>query len=237
VNPGRYSRQMPMLGGEGQAVLRQACIGVVGLGGLGSNAVTHLACAGVGRFVLVDGQYPEESNLNRQFIHSLAPSGASKAESAAAWVRVLNPDVEAVGVTGELCQEGVRETLCRCDLLLDCLDNHVSRMSLNDLVLENEIPLVHAAAQEWFGHITTVLPGRTPCLRCILPVSDEPTPAVIGSTTGVLGSLQASEAIKLLVGKGHTLTGRLLTLDLYRNEFQVLPIHASPDCPSCGGHV
>lgn len=229
----RFSRQIPLLGEEGQDVLCSSKVGVVGVGGLGCNALTHLATAGVGSFVLVDHQFPEESNLNRQFVHCLAEPDASKARSGADWLSRLNPAARAIAVTGPVDGREAVEQLQGCNILLDCLDNHESRLWLNRFALKNRIPLIHAAVQEWHGQVMVVDAGTGPCLKCILPHGESKPHPIIGSVAGVVGSIQANEAIKALTGEGGLTSGHILTVDLSRNRFQILEVARDPGCSHC----
>ncbi|NBK26276.1 MAG: HesA/MoeB/ThiF family protein, partial [Spirochaetia bacterium] len=184
-----------------------------------------------------DHQFPEESNLNRQFVHCLVGPSVSKADSAAAWVASLNPDAEVVAVTGSLERTDAVEMLRGCDVILDCLDNNESRLRLNSFALKGRIPVIHAAVQEWHGQVMVVDAGVGPCLGCILPSHGCSSPPVIGSVAGVIGSLQASEAIKVITGIGEALIGRLLSVDISRNSYQCWDLERKPGCPHCSSLI
>jgi molybdopterin/thiamine biosynthesis adenylyltransferase len=229
----RYSRQIPVLGGEGQDRIRSSTVGIAGLGGLGVGAVTALASAGVGHLVLADGDVPSESGLNRQFIYSPGET-RTKAEAAAEWAAGLNPDCE-VSFHPEMVDDRNAEGIfAGCDVLVDCLDNLASRFCMNRLSLASGMPLVHGGAEGLFGQVTVVVPGRTPCLECILRSggADRMIPSV-GSAVSVISGIQATEVLKLVSGRGDTLAGRLLTADLGSNDYRVTSVRRDPLCPAC----
>ncbi len=201
---------------------------MVGVGGLGTVASLYLALAGVGRLILVDSETVEPTNLNRQILYRDEDVGKPKAFVAAERLRQANPDVE-VEAYAERLDEGLAEELVgRADVVVDGLDNWSTRMMLDRVCWRLGKPLVHAGIYGVYGQATTVIPGRTPCLRCIFPgVRDTGQPfPVVGFTPGVLGLIEAAEAIKLLTGFGRTLAGRLLVVDLYAMEFHLVELRA-----------
>lgn len=230
----RYSRQIPVLGEEGQRLLGSAKVGMAGLGGLGGNALTQLALAGVRSFVLVDNQCPDESNMNRQFIHFHALPGESKASSAARWVSLINPEASCTVVEKDVASSDAVDALGQCDLILDCLDSYRSRMDLNAVSLGKGIPMVHAAVEECRGQVTFIRPGRTACLRCFLPRGEGGSKPVLGAAAGAIASIQATEAVKYLVNRGSLLEGTLLVLDLMSNSYDLVPMSWREGCPDCG---
>ena len=211
MSDGRYDRQMPVFGEEGQARIMQARVGIAGCGGLGVNVITQLAVAGVSRFVLSDPQVPGVTNLNRQFIYA-SSRGSPKVRSAAEWIRSLNPRAEV-----EVHAEPVSmDMFSDCDVIVDCLDNMGGRMLLSDSSVEHGIPLVHAGVQDTFGQIAVCIPGRTLSLRDMigtLPESKGDLPAV-GAAVSVIAGMEALEVLKLISGTESMAVGRLITVDM-----------------------
>ena len=208
---------------------------IVGLGGLGSSAAFYLAAAGVGELILIDYDLVEESNLNRQILHFTPDLGKPKTQSAKEKIALLNPEIKVTTLTAQLRKESL-ELIGEPDVLIDALDNMEARFLLNEYSYKKRIPLIHAAISGFEGRIITLLPGRTPCLACIYK---KPSPKmcfpVIGVTPGVLGTMQAAEAIKLLTGMGNLLAGVLLTVDLLNWEIYRTRTTFDPACPVCGG--
>ena len=241
----RYARQiiMPEIGVKGQIKLLESSVLVVGAGGLGSPAIQYLAGAGVGRIGIVDGDSVDVSNLQRQTIHA-GNLGMNKAESARIFVEKLNPDVKVDVYAFNLTPENARGIIKKYDVVLDCTDNFVSRFLINDACVIEEVPFVHAAVLRFEGEIMTVIPKETACYRCVFkhapPPGTVPTcqeAGVIGATVGVLGTLQAIEAIKIITGIGETLANRMLHVDLLTMDFTELKLRKDPDCPVCSGRV
>ncbi|HEY9766806.1 MAG TPA: HesA/MoeB/ThiF family protein [Chroococcales cyanobacterium] len=235
----RYSRQrvIPEIGEEGQEKLSRGRVLVVGAGGLGSPAIAYLAAAGVGHLHVADGDFLELSNLNRQFLHQTENLGMPKAESARHFVEKFNPDVELISIEGRVGKDSPLK-MGDFDLVLDCTDSFESRFLLNRLCLAAERPLIHGAVTRFMGQASTFLPGG-PCYRCLLPQLPKnfPSPAlsgVLGATAGLIGSIQAMEAVKWLLKEGELLSGRLLVYDGMRMAFSELPIRKNPLCPDCG---
>ena len=236
MNP-RYERQILMIGEEGQARLRSSTALVVGVGGLGSPVAHYLVAAGVGRVHLVDPGYLEVSNLNRQVLYTSEDIGRAKALAAAEKLSRLNPEVEVIPHTISVGSPEFEELVKEADVVVDCLDNWPAREVLNRLAVKHRKPLVHAGVARWYGQATTVIPGRTACLACIYPKgmrSETPIP-VIGPTPGVLGAVEAAEAIRVLIGEEPGLAGKLLIMDLSAGAFEVVKVRRRPDCPVCGG--
>lgn len=240
----RYSRHIILqeVGGEGQAKLLDSSVFVVGAGGLGSPALLYLAAAGVGRIGFADGDAVELSNLQRQVIHRNADVGKNKALSAEETIRALNPDCRAEALTERLTLENVRDIVRAYDLVLDGSDNFPTRFLVADACWFERKPLVTAAVLRFEGQLMTILPGaENPCYRCTYP---EPPPAdlttscreagVLGSVVGALGTLQATEAIKTLLGVGRGLSQRMLVYDALDAEFRTLKRRRDPGCPLCG---
>lgn len=239
----RYNRQLlvPDFDIAGQEKLRQATVLVLGLGGLGCPAALYLAAAGVGSLVLVDGDEVELSNLQRQIAHGDADIGRNKAASVAATIAALNPEVETRVHPLELRGEAIGPVLAGVDLVVDASDNYPSRFELNRACIAAAIPLVSAAAVRDEGQLAVFDPHRGgPCYRCLYPLEGEATAlscsesGVLAPLVGVLGSLQAMEALKLLADYGEVLRGALLMLDLRNMQVQRLKLSARQDCPDCG---
>lgn len=238
MNLERYARQMMLRGwGEGgQRRLQAAKVAVVGAGGLGSPASIYLAVAGVGELRIIDDDVVELSNLNRQILHWDKDIGKLKVLSAEEKLRELNGEIEVFSL-GERIEENNGEELLRgTDVVLDCLDNFPSRFLLNKLCLRLRIPLIHSVIFGLEGRITTIVPGKTPCLSCIYPqppIEVKPFP-VVGGTAGVMGCMEALETIKLILGIGEPLLGRMLRFDGERMKVQIFPLKRRENCPDCG---
>ena len=238
----RYNRQLlvPDFDIAGQERLQAATVLVLGLGGLGCPAALYLAAAGVGKLLLVDGDAVELSNLQRQVAHGDADIGRNKAASVAASIAALNPEVETVVHPVHLQAENMASLLEGVHLVVDASDNYPTRFELNRACIAAGIPLVSAAAVRDEGQLAVFDPHRGgPCYRCLYPSEGQHTAlscsesGVLAPVVGVLGSLQAMEALKLLAGFGDPLRGRLLMMDLRNAQVQQLKIRPRPDCPDC----
>lgn len=235
----RYSRQMMIEGfGEGgQRKLENATVGVMGQGGLGSPVSIYLAVAGVGRLVIVDYQSPEISNLNRQILHweEDVEKGISKVESAAWKMRKINSDIEIIPKKVKVTEENIGEVFAGVDIIVDCLDDFTPRYMLNDFCVKNRIPFVHAAVEGFHGQMTTIVPGETPCLRCLFPTPPpkKPTFPIIGVTAGAFGILEAAEVIKMLTGLGNPLKSKLLIGDLLYQFWETIEVCRASSCAVC----
>ncbi|MFB6078429.1 MAG: ThiF family adenylyltransferase [Halarchaeum sp.] len=238
----RYSRHIIMdgVGPEGQAALRDANVLVVGAGGLGAPAIEYLAAAGVGRLAVVDDDVVERSNLQRQVIHRDADVGTSKVDSARRFVADLNPDVDVETHDERLSPENAESLVTGRDFVVDCTDNFETRYLVNDACVINDVPFSHGAVYRFEGQAITVTPDG-PCYRCVFPEPPEPgvvpdcaTAGVLGVLPGTVGCLQATEAVKSVVGVGDLLTGRLLHYDAASVGFDEVPVARDPDCPACG---
>jgi molybdopterin/thiamine biosynthesis adenylyltransferase len=233
----RYQRQMMMAGWgeEGQEKLKAAHVFVAGAGGLGSPASIYLAVAGVGRITICDFDSPDLSNLNRQILHNDARIGVNKAVSAEMTLRALNPSIEVAATTTRIEAENVDELVGEAQLIMDCMDNFPTRYLLNACALRKGIPFVHGSVWGLEGKLTFIQAPETACLQCIFPAA--PPRAlfpVLGATPGVIGCLQAMEAVKYLTGVGETLKGRMLIWDGVDQEFLTCPTRRDPQCPVCG---
>jgi len=235
----RYDRQirLPSLGEEGQRRLKSAKVLVVGAGGLGSPCSIYLAVAGVGHIVVYDSDRVELSNLNRQILHGDDDVGRLKAESAKEKLQRLNRSIHVETCADRLDEERVEEAVRDADVVIDCLDNFATRYLLNEACVNLRKPLVHATIYGLDGHLTTIIPGRTPCIACLYgptpPPEIKPFP-VMGVAPGVIGTLEALEAIKIITGLGRTLAGRFLRFDGEEMAFEIFEVKRRPGCPVCG---
>jgi sulfur-carrier protein adenylyltransferase/sulfurtransferase len=240
----RYSRHLliPEVGIAGQERLLEANILLIGAGGLGSPAGLYLAAAGVGRIGIVDDDTVDASNLQRQVLHSTVELGERKAESARRTLQELNPDVEVVTYEERLSSENVDRILSESwELVVDGADNFPTRYLLNDASVWHGIPVVHGSIYRFEGQATVFKPYEGPCYRCLFPQPPPPELApscaeggVLGVLPGVIGSLQANEALKLALDIGEPLVGRLLLFDALTTTFSEVSVRRDPDCPVCG---
>ena len=240
----RYHRHLslPELGRGGQERLKNARVVVVGAGGLGSPAALYLAAAGVGTLGLVDCDRVELSNLQRQVLFDSAVVGRVKTEAARERLLALNPEIIVVAHTLTLLAENVLDILRGYDVVLDGTDRLTTRYLVNDACVLLGKPLVSAAIHRFEGHAMAYLPGRGACYRCLFPKAEEGVVAscaeagVLGVLPGVLGAIQATEAIKIITGIGEPLVGRLLTYDALELRFAEFPFARRADCAVCGEH-
>lgn len=238
----RYSRHimLPEIDYEGQLCLNASRVLIVGLGGLGSPVALYLAAAGVGELVLADFDQVDLSNLQRQIAHDMTSVGQDKVESAAARIHAINPDTRVRRITDRLTTENLEAELAQVDIVCDCSDNFDLRFALNAACMRVKKPLVSGAAIRMEGQVTVFDPRRSdsPCYRCLyreegheaLRCSDT---GVLAPLVGMIGSLQAAEAIKVLVGFGEPLVGRLALFDLKRTEFRTIRFRRDSECPVC----
>jgi len=237
----RYDRQLLIKGWgeEEQKKLKRSKVMVAGVGGLGSVSSLYLAAAGVGRLVLIDKDRVSLSDLNRQILYSEENVGLSKVDVAKRKIESLNSEVRVEAVKKEIKKEIVRDLIKDVDVVVDGLDNWDARFILNGCCVEKLIPFVHAGVSEFYGQITTVIPRRGPCLRCIFPEKPREVEVipVFGATPGVLASLQVIEVIKILTGIGKPLVGRMLFLDGEEMTCEETEIKRNPNCPICGSLI
>jgi adenylyltransferase/sulfurtransferase len=239
----RYSRHIILseVGGRGQKKLLNSKVFLVGAGGLGSPAAFYLAAAGVGKLGIVDNDDVDHSNLQRQILHSSKDVGFPKALSAKATLEALNPDVEVIPYMQRLTSENIMDIIKDYDVILDGSDNFPTRYLVNDACVLMGKPLSHGSIFKFEGQVTTIVPGETPCYRCLF---ETPPPAdmvpscqeagVLGVLPGVIGCIQATEVVKLLLGKGELLKGKLLLYNALTMEFTKVRIRKNPNCPVCG---
>jgi molybdopterin/thiamine biosynthesis adenylyltransferase/rhodanese-related sulfurtransferase len=240
----RYSRHLliPEVGPAGQQRLLASKVLVVGAGGLGSPAALYLAAAGVGTLGIVDFDVVDLSNLQRQVLHTTDRVGEAKVASAARTLGALNPDVRVVAHEALLAPDNAAGIIAGYDVVIDGTDSFDTRYALNDAAVAAGIPVVHASVYRFEGQLSVFVPGKGPCYRCLYPSPPPPELApncsavgVLGVVPGIMGLLQANEALKLLLGAGAPLVGRLLLFDALDGEFRELEIRRDPDCPACSG--
>ena len=241
----RYSRHiiLPEVGGKGQRKLLSAKVFIVGAGGLGCPVGFYLTAAGVGTIGIADNDIVELSNLQRQIAHSTKTLGKPKVESAKATFEALNPDVNIVAMKGKLTKDNILDIFKDYDIIVDGSDNFPTRYMVNDACVMLKKPLISGAILKFEGQVTTIIPGEGHCYRCLF---EDPPPAglvpscqeagVLGVLPGVVGSLQAAEVLKLILGKGEPLKNYLLLYDGLRTTFRKVRVPKNPECPVCGEH-
>jgi molybdopterin/thiamine biosynthesis adenylyltransferase len=242
----RYARHtmLPEVGMDGQVKLLKSKVLCLGAGGLGSPAGYYLAAAGVGTLGMIDDDVVDASNLQRQILHATDRIGMPKVESAAKTLTGLNPDVKVNQYKTRLTSENVMDILKDYDVIVDGVDNFPTRYLLNDASLKLNKPVVHASIYRFEGQMTSFIPGQGPCYRCLYPSPPPPDMApscqeagVLGVLPGVVGILQATEAVKLILGIGKSLAGRLLMFDALGTKFREMKLRRDPSCPTCGEGV
>jgi len=239
----RYQRHLLVneVGEEGQLKLLDSKVLLLGAGGLGSPAALYLAAAGVGTIGIIDMDVVDESNLQRQILHNMDRIGDRKVDSAKKTLTALNPDTNVVTYDTRLGADNILDIIDGYDVIVDGTDNFPTRYLVNDASLLKRIPVVHGSIFRFEGQATVFHPYVGPCYRCMIP---EPPPAelapscaeagVLGVLPGIIGSIQAMETIKLLLGVGDTLAGRLLAYDALEESFRTFKVNRDPDCPACG---
>ena len=239
----RYSRQIILeeVGGAGQAKLLSSKVLIVGAGGLGAPAALYLAAAGVGTIGVIDYDRVDLTNLQRQIIHHTDDIGSEKVDSAKAKIQAINPDVTVRTYQTRVTAENISEIIRQYDFVIDGTDNFPAKFLVNDACYFEKVPFSHAGILRFDGQLITVLPGETTCYRCIF---HSPPPAgvvpscseagVLGVLAGVIGLLQATEAIKLLLGVGDLLTNTLLVYNALEMGFYKVKLNRNPNCPLCG---
>jgi molybdopterin/thiamine biosynthesis adenylyltransferase/rhodanese-related sulfurtransferase len=241
----RYSRHLliPEVGEAGQHRLLRSKVLLIGAGGLGSPAALYLAAAGVGTLGIVDSDVVDLTNLQRQILHSTERIGEPKVDSAKRTLEALNPDVKIVPYQERLSSANIDRIISEYDVVIDGADNFPTRYLLNDASIKHRIPVVHGSIYRFEGQVTVFKPLEGPCYRCLFP---EPPPAelapscaeagVLGVLPGVIGTIQATEALKLLLGVGDPLVGRYLLYDALEGSFREVRLRRDPQCPVCGEH-
>ena len=239
----RYSRHIILeeIGGTGQEKLLSSKVLIVGAGGLCSPAALYLAAAGIGTIGIIDNDKVDLTNLQRQIIHHTEDVGVEKVKSAAAKIKSINPDIRVRAYHQLAKAENISEIIREYDFVIDGTDNFPAKFLINDACYFENIPFSHAGILKFYGQLITILPGKTTCYRCIF---NAPPPAgtvpscsqagVLGALAGVIGSLQATEAIKYILGIGELLTNTLLTYDALQMNFRAVKLSRNPNCPLCG---
>jgi molybdopterin/thiamine biosynthesis adenylyltransferase len=233
----RYDRQIMIgeIGQEGQEKLKRSRVAIAGGGGLGSPTAIYLTAAGIGMIRMIDHDQVALSNLNRQILHWEEDIGRQKVDSARRKLRNLNPAVEIEAIAETITEGNVSQLVDGCDVVVDAMDNLPTRYILNRCAIEKKIPFFHGAVNGFQGRAMTIIPGETACLRCMYrgPVPQEKFP-VIGVAPAVIGSIQATEVIKYVVGIGKLLTNRLLIYDGLKVSFSEFKVNKNPNCDHCG---
>lgn len=239
----RYSRHIILegVGGKGQKKISQAKILIVGAGGLGSPLALYLAAAGVGTIGLIDADAVDLSNLQRQIIHHTSDIGRPKVQSAQEKIAALNPDVQVITYRKNLDADNALEVFGAFDYIIDGTDNFPAKFLINDAAFFSKKPLVHGGILRFDGQLFTILPGVSACYRCLFngppPAGVVPTcqeAGVLGALAGLIGTLQGTEVLKLILGIGKPLTDRMLTYNALRTQFREVSFKKNPDCPLCG---
>lgn len=230
----RYDRQIRIFGEDGQRKLKRAVVLVAGAGGLGFPISAYLAAAGIGELRVVDSDVVELSNLNRQLLHWDKDIGRRKAESAYEKLHQINPTIKIRVYDEKITEENLPEMMKGVDAVVDAMDNFETRYMLNRACLRMGVPFFHGAVRGLFGQATTIIPGRTACLRCIFPKAPpkEVFP-ILGAVAGTIGTIQATEVIKYLTGTGNLLENRLLVYDASSMSFDLIEVRRDPNCPDC----
>jgi len=239
----RYSRQilLPNIGGKGQKKLLNSKILVIGAGGLGSPAALYLAAAGIGKLGIVDSDVVELNNLQRQILHSTKKVGQPKVESAKDTLNAINPDTEVITQNKRLTSENILDIIKPYDIIIDGSDNFPTRYLVNDACVLKGKPLSHGGIFRFDGQAITILPKKSACYRCLFP---EPPPpglvpscqeaGILGAVAGIIGTIQANEALKYILGIGNLLTGKLFVFNALDSSFRSVMVPKDPNCPVCG---
>jgi molybdopterin/thiamine biosynthesis adenylyltransferase len=239
----RYSRHIMLgqIGEAGQHRLLSAKVLIVGAGGLGSPAAVYLAAAGVGTIGIVDADKVELTNLQRQILHHTSDVGVEKVKSAQTKMKAINPDIAVEAYHEQVSAANIRKIIREYDFVIDATDNFPSKFLINDACFFEEKPFSHAGVLRFDGQLMTILPGKTACYRCIFHSLPPPDVAhsssragILGVLPGVIGTLQATEALKYLLDIGKLLTDTLLTYNLLTMEFRKVRLRRNPACPLCG---
>jgi len=233
----RYDRQMMEFSEEEQDLIRSARVGVIGCGGLGCSVCTSLAMAGVGHLTVMDPDTPEISNLNRQFVYSRPIRDGDKrykAEIMAEWITDINDEVEVEAHVNAF-DETSWSIFDDCDIMVDCLDSISVRKTLNRYCVARDKPLVHGGIDGFEGELCTIIPGRTPCLECMMKdiYDSDSAAASIGSIVMAVGAMQATDVLKLITGRGAELVGSFLSVDFASGRFSSIRFNRDPNCPVC----
>jgi len=233
VDDMRYERQklIKQIQQKGQDKLSQSTVVVVGCGGLGCPVLTYLVCAGIGKLVIIDYDEVSETNLNRQFLYGEKDIGNSKVLSAKERLEAMNGKIEIVGIQNKLSKKNVGTIIQSADVVIDCVDNIETRILLGRECLRQDIPLVEGGVQGFYGWVMSISP-KTACLECLdfQHIKIESPVPIIGTTAGVIGSLQANECIKIILGMEGTLFGKMLQYDGVSGSFDIIEVEKEEDC-------
>lgn len=231
----RYIRQIGLISKEGQERLGDAKVFILGIGGLGSVISVYLTVAGVGNLTLVDFDTVDATNLNRQILYDHSDIGRLKTEIAKKKLERINENVQITAVSKKMNEKNAEYLINDSDLIIDASDNIEARYALNKVAIKEKVPIVHGAVSAFYGQVTMIMPGETPCLRCIYPKNIKKTNfSIIGSTCGIIGSIQATEAVKYITNKGDLIKNKLLVWDGFRSRFDEIKIEKNPLCEDCG---
>jgi len=233
----RFSRQLKIKdwGEAAQNRLYSSTVVIAGSGGLGSPVILYLTAAGVGNLKIIDYDTVELSNLNRQIIHTTSSIDHPKVLSASESAQSIYPAVNIIPVEEKITAQNCNDLIGTADLIIDCLDNFKTRHILNKTAVENSIPLIHGGIEQFQGQVTFIHSPDTPCLTCFLPQKDNPEkPQVVGATAGIIGSIQAQEALKYLTGIGPALKNKLLFFDGLSMEIEKMNLTKNSSCKVCG---
>ena len=238
----RYARHLSLaaIGEKGQEQLLQSRVLLIGAGGLGSPIALYLAAAGIGTIGIVDADVVDSSNLQRQVLFTSVDVGYPKVTVAANRLTALNPDVNVIAHQAWFSEENAQTLTADYDVVIDATDNFAAKFLIADACYQTGTPYSHAGVDQFFGQTITVVPGQSACYRCLFgaPPADngEGPRGPLGVVPGVIGTVQATEAIKLLTGIGQPLTNRLFTYDALKTSVRIIPVKPNPDCPLCGQH-
>jgi len=237
----RYTRQiiLPQIGSEGQETLGKASVLIAGAGGLGSISSLYLAAAGVGHIIIADHDHVEESNLNRQLLHSEVSLGIEKTKSAAIRLTELNSSIKVTPVKAKMTRQSIDSIAKKVDIIVDATDNYSTRQILNRASLKYNIPFVFGGVKGFDGMVSCFVPGRTPCFECVIPCPKkaDKSPGIIGATAGIAASIQAMETIKLILNIGtkeDILENRLLKFSGLDMKIKSILLEPDPECAICG---
>jgi molybdopterin-synthase adenylyltransferase len=227
---------MMLFGDEGQERLKKAHIVIAGAGGLGSPVSLYLAVAGIGTITIIDMDVIDQTNLNRQILHTDRDIGKKKTESAEEKLTAINQDITVHAIDARIDETNAAWLVGSADGIVDAMDNYPTRYLLNEVAITKRIPLFHGAIRGFYGQATTIIPGQTPCLKCIFPKAPpkEVFP-VVGATPGVIGTVQATEVIKYFLQSGDILTSRIFIWDGLAGRAEEIAAERIPCCPACGG--
>jgi len=229
----RYERQIRIFGEEGQEKLKNAKVFIAGAGGLSASVSLYLTAAGIGRIRIVDHDTIKLSNLNRQILYTDNDLGKRKPDCARERLETINPNIEVEAITETINEKNINKLVANYDVIVDALDNFPTRYLLNRAAQVNNIPLVHGAVEGFYGQATTIIPGKTACLKCIFPIGPTPSAVpIIGSFCGIIGCIQATEVIKYINGIG-ILENKLLMLDGLNSTIEEIEVEKNPMCEDC----